>query len=88
MGRVPGALSRGIKRLGREADHSPPSSTETKEFVELYLHSQYALMAWCSVKNKAQGKLYLYLMDTPNKRSLSLNIGSVVVEDRLNAFPV
>jgi hypothetical protein len=29
----------GIKRLGREADHSPPSSTEVKECVELYLHS-------------------------------------------------
>jgi hypothetical protein len=23
---------------GREADHSPPSSTEVKEWVELYLH--------------------------------------------------
>jgi hypothetical protein len=23
----------------READHSPPSSTEVKEWVELYLHS-------------------------------------------------
>jgi hypothetical protein len=24
---------------GREADHSPPSSAEVKEWVELYLHS-------------------------------------------------
>jgi hypothetical protein len=24
---------------GREADHSPPSSSEVKEWVELYLHS-------------------------------------------------
>jgi hypothetical protein len=29
----------GVKRPGREADHSPPSSAEVKEFVELYLHS-------------------------------------------------
>jgi hypothetical protein len=36
---VPGALSLGVKRLGREADHSLPSSTEVKEYVELYLHS-------------------------------------------------
>jgi hypothetical protein len=36
---VPGALSLGIKRLGREADHSLPSSAEVKEWVELYLHS-------------------------------------------------
>jgi hypothetical protein len=32
------ALSLGIKRPGREADHSPPSSAEVKECVELYLH--------------------------------------------------
>jgi hypothetical protein len=29
-------LSLGIKRSGREADHSPPSSAEVKEGVELY----------------------------------------------------
>jgi hypothetical protein len=28
---VPGAISLGLKRLGREADHSPPSSAEVKE---------------------------------------------------------
>jgi hypothetical protein len=27
---------------GREADHSPPSSAEVKEGVELYLHSPNA----------------------------------------------
>jgi hypothetical protein len=36
---VPGALSLGVKRLGSEADHSPPFSAETKEWVELYIHS-------------------------------------------------
>jgi hypothetical protein len=36
---VPGAVSIGVKRLRREADHSPPSSAEVKEQVELYLHS-------------------------------------------------
>jgi hypothetical protein len=41
-----------------EADHSPLSSAEVKEWVELYLHSQYISMAWCSVK--AQGQL-LYI---------------------------
>jgi hypothetical protein len=29
----------GIKRPGREANHSLPSSAEVKECVELYLHS-------------------------------------------------
>jgi hypothetical protein len=36
---VPGDLSLGVKRPGREAYHSPPSSTEVKEWVELYFHS-------------------------------------------------
>jgi hypothetical protein len=36
---VSGALSLGIKRPGRDADHSPPSSAEVKEWVELYIHS-------------------------------------------------
>jgi len=29
----------GIKRPGREADHSLPSSAKVKERMELYLHS-------------------------------------------------
>jgi hypothetical protein len=36
---VPGALSLGVRQQGREADHSPPSNAEVKEWVELYLHS-------------------------------------------------
>jgi hypothetical protein len=36
---VPAALSLGVKRQGRESDHSPPSGTEVKEWVELYLRS-------------------------------------------------
>jgi hypothetical protein len=35
---VPGVFSLGVKRPGHEADHSPPSSAEVKECVELYLH--------------------------------------------------
>jgi hypothetical protein len=40
---VAGALSLGVKRPEREADHSPPSSAEVKECVELYLHSPIRL---------------------------------------------
>jgi hypothetical protein len=36
---LPGALSLGVKRPGREADHSPPSSAEVKECLELHLRS-------------------------------------------------
>jgi hypothetical protein len=42
-------------RLGREADHSPPSSAEVKEWVELYFHSPNA-PAWCGAQlGGAQG---------------------------------
>jgi hypothetical protein len=40
---VPGALFLGVKRPGREADHSPPYSAEIKERVELYLNSPIRL---------------------------------------------
>jgi hypothetical protein len=40
---VPEALSLGVKRPEREADHSPPSSAAVKECVELYLHSPIGL---------------------------------------------
>jgi len=33
------APSVGVKWPGHEADHSSPSSTEVKEYVELHLHS-------------------------------------------------
>jgi hypothetical protein len=33
---VPGALSLGLKRPGREADHSPPFSTEVKKNAWIY----------------------------------------------------
>jgi hypothetical protein len=36
---VPGSLSLGVKRPGREADHLSPPSAEVKVWVELYLHS-------------------------------------------------
>jgi hypothetical protein len=36
---VSGALSLGVRRPRREADHSPPSNAEVKECVELCLHS-------------------------------------------------
>jgi hypothetical protein len=57
---VPGALSLGVKRPGREADHSPPSSAELKTEWSYTSTPQYAFMAWCSVK-KAQGQLCLLL---------------------------
>jgi hypothetical protein len=46
---------------GRQADHSPPSGAEVKEWVELYLHSPN-MPSWRGAQlGGAQGQLYLYL---------------------------
>jgi hypothetical protein len=61
---VSGALSLGVKRQGREADHSPPSSAVVKECVELYFHSPNT-PSWRGAQfKKAQKQLYLYLTFT------------------------
>jgi hypothetical protein len=44
------ALFLGVKQLGCEADHSPPSSAEVKNVWSCTSTPQYAFMAWCSVK--------------------------------------
>jgi hypothetical protein len=41
-----------VKLPGCEADHSPPSSDEVKEYVALYLHPQYVFVAWHLVKHR------------------------------------
>jgi hypothetical protein len=51
----------GVKRPGRESDHSPPSGAEVKEWVELYHHSPNT-PSWRGAQLKAQGQLYLYLL--------------------------
>jgi hypothetical protein len=42
---VPGAPSPGVKRLGREVDHSPPTSTEVKKMWIYTPTHTYAFMA-------------------------------------------
>jgi hypothetical protein len=66
---VPGALSLGVKRLGREADHSPPSTAEVKECVELYLHSPN-VPSLRGAQLKVQRQLYLLHL----KYTLNLNL--------------
>jgi hypothetical protein len=47
---VPGAFYLGVKRPGRESDHSPPSSAEVKNAWSYISTPQYAFVAWCLVK--------------------------------------
>jgi hypothetical protein len=58
---IPGDLFLGVKRPGRESDHSPPSSAEVKNTWSYTSASQYVFMAWCSVKAQGQCYLCLYL---------------------------
>jgi hypothetical protein len=58
---VPGALSLGVKRLGREADHSLPSSAEVKNAWSCTSAPQYVFMAWCLV-NHRDNLLYFTLL--------------------------
>jgi len=42
----------GLKRPLREADHSPPSSSEIKNAWRYTTTPQYVFMAWCLVKHR------------------------------------
>jgi hypothetical protein len=59
---VPGALSLGVKR---EADHSPPSSAQVKEWVELYLHSSNT-PSWRGAQIRYRDNFYLFYNLKPN----------------------
>jgi len=56
--RAPGAVYLELKRSGRKADYSPPTSAEIKEWVELYLNSPNT-PSWsgAQLKKKAQKQL-------------------------------
>jgi hypothetical protein len=41
-----------VKRPGREADHSPPSSAEIKNAWRYTSNHQYVFMTWCLVKHR------------------------------------
>jgi hypothetical protein len=42
----------GVKRSGREADHSPPYSAEVKNAWSYTSIPKYVFMAWCLVKHR------------------------------------
>jgi hypothetical protein len=57
---VPAVLSLGVKRPGREADHSTPSSAEVKNAWSYTSTPPYVFVAWCSLKHRDNFLLYLY----------------------------
>jgi hypothetical protein len=60
---VPGTFSLGLKQLGHEADHPPPSSAEVKECMELYLHFPN-MPSWCGAQLKHRDNFTFYLVNS------------------------
>jgi hypothetical protein len=56
----------GVKRPGREADNSPPSSAEVKECVELYLQSPNT-PAWSGAQLNNKHRVNFTLLLTNKK---------------------
>jgi hypothetical protein len=57
---------------GREADHSPPSSAEVKEWVELYLHSP-TTPSWRGAQDEHRGNFTVYFIKTYRGAELQLH---------------
>jgi hypothetical protein len=49
---VPGALSPGDKRPGREVGYCPPSSAEVKNARNYTFTPPHVFMAWCFLKHR------------------------------------
>jgi hypothetical protein len=49
---IPAALSRGVKRPGREADHSPLYTVEVKNAYSCTYTPTYVFVVWCLTKYK------------------------------------
>jgi hypothetical protein len=75
---VTGALSLEVKWPRREADHSPPSSAEVKECVELYLRSSYVFIARYLVKHMVMAMILVSYCRLPNFKDYSLKQSTVL----------
>jgi hypothetical protein len=74
---VPGTLSLGVERPGREADHSPPSSAEVKNAWNYNSTPQYTFMAWCLVKPGYEDVDWIHLTQNRIQWGDAVNTGSV-----------
>jgi hypothetical protein len=61
---LPRVLSRGVKRPGREADHSPPSNAEVKNTWRYTYTSPYGFMVSCLIKHSDVTYYYYYRLQT------------------------
>jgi len=61
-----GALTPGLKRPGREANHSPPSNAEVKNKWSYTSTPTYVFMAWSLVKHRCNFILLGYGLPSYN----------------------
>jgi hypothetical protein len=80
---VPGALSLGLKRPGREADHSLPSCSEVKNVWSYTSTPQYVFMAWCLVKQAA----FNYIIYNTWSKYVGVDNLSVNQPTKLSSWP-
>jgi hypothetical protein len=81
--RYQGLFPRGVKRPGREADHSPPPNAKVKECVELYLHFPNTPSCRCAQFKKSTGTtlpfaFYLLLCGHPHNHFSYLQVAEMV----------
>jgi hypothetical protein len=85
---VQGSLSLGLKRPGREADHSPPSSPEVKNAWRYTSIPEYVFMARCLVKHRdnftlsLQGQYYF----TPHRFFCSVDEKIRIIKTEWHIF--
>jgi hypothetical protein len=78
---VPWALSLGVKKKGREADHSLPTSAKVKKTLIHTSTPPYTFMAWCLVKHKYKFTfltIYFIWFDSCTLKLRNFNFWSII----------
>jgi hypothetical protein len=69
---APGALTLGLRRQEREADHSPPYGAKAKNVWRYASTPQYAFMEWCWVRKSTVTLTKLFSWNTVGIRNTAL----------------
>jgi hypothetical protein len=76
---VLGDLTLGVKRPGREADHSPPTSFEVKNAWSYTSTSPVRLMTWCLVNHRKKCIFLTFTLHCLNFRHNLLTLSAAAV---------
>jgi hypothetical protein len=77
-----------VKRPGREADQSPPSSAKVKNAWSYTSTLQYALMSWCSVKQHRDNFTFYHMYDVVHISVLEVNISNLWLRGAIPPLPL